>query len=105
MGRSREERRSESPIDEEKHPPFAPEVDLPPDPAGELLVRGRAFFEKVRRLLWQGVAEPGTRHDAVLTLAGYHLVNIRLVSAEVRRDVDGETVQGIARLRAITEPL
>ena len=43
--------------------------------------------------------------DAVLTLAGYHLVNIRLVSAEVRRDVDGETVQGIARLRAITEPL
>jgi hypothetical protein len=50
-------------------PPEDP--DLPPDPAGGRLVRGRAFLEKVRRLLLEGVAEPSTRHDAVLTLAFY----------------------------------
>jgi hypothetical protein len=70
-GRSRKGKRSESPINEDQLPPAAPEVDLPPDPAVGPLVRGRAFFEKVRRLLWQGVTEASTRHDAVLTLAFY----------------------------------
>jgi hypothetical protein len=32
------------------------------------LVRGPAFWRKVERLLSSGVTEPGTRHDAVLTL-------------------------------------
>jgi hypothetical protein len=52
-------------------PPFAQEVDVSPDPAGDRVVRGRAFKEKVRRLLEHGVTEPSTRHDAVLTLAFY----------------------------------
>jgi hypothetical protein len=34
-------------------------------------VRGRAFKEKVRRLLSDGITEPSTRHDAVLTLSFY----------------------------------
>jgi len=45
--------------------------DVPPERAGDPGVRGRAFKEKVQRLLAQGVIEPGTRHDAVLTLAFY----------------------------------
>lgn len=56
---------------EKKSPPSAPEVDLPPDLAGGQLVRGLAFKRKVRRLLAEGITEPGTRHDAVLTLAFY----------------------------------
>ena len=51
--------------------PAAREVDVPPDVAGGRVVRGRAFKEKVRRLLEHGVTEPSTRHDAVLTLAFY----------------------------------
>jgi len=34
-------------------------------------VRGRVFKEKVRRLLSDGITEPSTRHDAVLTLSFY----------------------------------
>lgn len=57
--------------DENLIPPFAQDVDRPPDPAGDPGVRGRAFREKVQGLLTRGVTEPGTRHDAVLTLAFY----------------------------------
>jgi hypothetical protein len=44
-GRSRKRKRSESPIPDEQRSPSALEADLPPDPAGGRLVRGRAFFE------------------------------------------------------------
>ncbi len=43
-------------------------------------------------------------HDADLTLEGHHLVNLQQEFADVRRDPDGETFHGIARLRAVTEP-
>jgi hypothetical protein len=49
----------------------AREVDVPPVPAADPGVRGRAFKEKVRRLLLDGITEPSTRHDAVLTLSFY----------------------------------
>jgi hypothetical protein len=52
-------------------PPSAQDIDRPPDLAGDSGVRGRAFREKVQVLLTRGVKEPGTRHDAVLTLAFY----------------------------------
>jgi hypothetical protein len=52
-------------------PPSARDVDRPLDLAGDLVVRGRAFREKVQGLLTHGVTEPSTRHDAVLTLAFY----------------------------------
>lgn len=57
--------------DENLIPPSAQDIDRPPDPAGDSGVRGRAFREKVQGLLTRGVTEPGTRHDAVLTLAFY----------------------------------
>lgn len=60
-----------SPINENALPPSAEKVDPSPDSAGGRLVRGRAFLEKVKRLLWEGVTEPCTRYDAVLTLAFY----------------------------------
>jgi len=49
----------------------AREDDVPPVPTADSGVRGRAFKEKVRRLLSDGITEPSTRHDAVLTLSFY----------------------------------
>lgn len=44
-------------------------------------------------------------HDAALTLDGHRLINLRHEFSDARRDPDGETVHGIARYRAVTEPL
>ena len=43
-------------------------------------------------------------HEAVLPLGDWRLVNLRIESTEARRESDGETYQGIVRLRAVTEP-
>ena len=43
-------------------------------------------------------------HDQALTLSGHRLVNLRHEHSEVRRDPDGDTIHGIARFRAVTEP-
>jgi hypothetical protein len=69
-GRARK-RSGSDPIPDERRSPPAREVDVPPVPAVGPWVRGRAFKEKVRRLLLEGITEPSTRHDAVLTLAFY----------------------------------
>lgn len=53
-----------------------------------------AIMEAVRNAL----------NDATLSLAGHHLVNLRHEFSEARREPDGETIHGIVRLRAITEP-
>ncbi|ALK10123.1 DUF3168 domain-containing protein [Blastochloris viridis] len=42
--------------------------------------------------------------DAPLALAGHHLANLRIATAEVRRDGDGRTYRGRIRIRAVTEP-
>jgi hypothetical protein len=44
-------------------------------------------------------------HDQPLTLAGHKLINLRSDFSEARRDTDGVTFRGIARFRAVTEPL
>lgn len=44
-------------------------------------------------------------HDAPLTLADHHLVNLRLESSDTRRERDGATYRVIARFRAVLEPL
>ena len=44
-------------------------------------------------------------HDRALTLSGHRLVNLRHEFSETRRDADGETLHGLVRLRALTEPL
>jgi hypothetical protein len=44
-------------------------------------------------------------HDQPLALTGHRLVNLRQEASEVRRDADGETTQGVVRLRAVTEPV
>ena len=43
-------------------------------------------------------------HDQPLTLTGHRLINLRHEFSEARRDPDGETIHGIARFRAVTEP-
>ena len=42
---------------------------------------------------------------AALTVADFQLINLQFVSADMRREEDGETYHGIIRFRAITEPL
>ncbi len=44
-------------------------------------------------------------HDRALPLAGHRLINLRHDFSEARRDPDGDTIHGIIRLRAVTEPL
>jgi hypothetical protein len=44
-------------------------------------------------------------HDAALSLAGHRLINLRHEFSEARRDADGITFRGLARFRAVTEPL
>jgi hypothetical protein len=42
-------------------------------------------------------------HDANLALDGHHLVNLRFVATETRREADGATWRGTIRFRAVTE--
>jgi Protein of unknown function (DUF3168) len=44
-------------------------------------------------------------HDASLALDGHSLVNLRFEFADIFRDEDGETMRGVVRYRAVTEPL
>jgi Protein of unknown function (DUF3168) len=44
-------------------------------------------------------------HDQSLSLIGHRLINLRHDFSEARRDPDGETIHGIVRLRAVTEPI
>ncbi len=43
-------------------------------------------------------------HDRALSLSGHRLVNLRHEVSEARRHPDGETVHGLVRFRAVTEP-
>ena len=43
-------------------------------------------------------------HEAALTVTGHNLINIRFVFADAFRRSDGETYQGVARFRAVTQP-
>ena len=70
VGRARKRSSFPQVLDEKRSPP-AQEDDVPLGFAGAAGVRGRAFKEKVRKLLLDGITEPSTRHDAVLTLAFY----------------------------------
>lgn len=44
-------------------------------------------------------------HDQPLTLIGHRLVNFRHEFTETRRETDGETIRGLVRFRAVTEPI
>jgi hypothetical protein len=70
-GSSVDRGRSDSPIPDPFLTPSAPDVDLPPDPMGAVLVCGLAFKVKVRTYLRAGITASSTRHDAVLCLVFY----------------------------------
>jgi hypothetical protein len=42
-------------------------------------------------------------HDGALALDGHRLINLRHTASEITREDDGETLEGIARFRAVTE--
>jgi hypothetical protein len=43
-------------------------------------------------------------HDRPLSLVDHSLINLRHEYSEPRRTSDGETIRGLARFRAVTEP-
>lgn len=43
-------------------------------------------------------------HETALTITGQRLVSFRHETSDAMRGADGETYQGIARFRAVTEP-
>lgn len=43
-------------------------------------------------------------HGAALTLDGHRLVNLRVTYGDVFRSADARMVQGVVRVRAVTEP-
>ncbi len=45
-----------------------------------------------------------TLDGAALTLDGHKLIDIRFLSADFRRETDGETYRAVLRFRAVTEP-
>ena len=61
--------------------------------------RGRAEAQAIIDLMRTSL------HDKPLTLTDHHLVNLRTEFADARRDPDGETIHGMLRLRAVTEPI
>lgn len=69
--RSRGRRKAASSNNPTLTTPSAEGVGSAEVPAGGKLVRGRAFMEKVGRLLLEGVTQVAGRYDAVLTLTFY----------------------------------
>lgn len=59
---------------------------------------GRKEIKRILAALYDAL------HEAALTLTGHRLVNIRYVFGDAFRRQDGETYQGVARFRAVTEP-
>jgi hypothetical protein len=55
----------------------------------------QAILDAVRRLL----------HDQSFTLIDHRLVNLRHQTSDTRRNADGETLHGVCRFRALTEPV
>ncbi len=68
-----------------------------------LHVWSRATGEREVHLIMSVLRE--RLHDGALTIAGHRLVNLRQEFQGTRRDGDGETYHGIARYRAVTEPV
>lgn len=55
----------------------------------------QAILDQVRGLL----------HDQPLPLTNHRLINLRHEFSDSRRDPDGQTIHGLCRLRAVTEPV
>jgi Protein of unknown function (DUF3168) len=54
----------------------------------------QSILEAIRNLL----------HDQPLILIDHRLINLRHELSDTRRDPDGETIHGLCRFRAVTEP-
>ncbi len=68
-----------------------------------LHVWSRAAGKKEAHAVMRAVRQ--ALHDQPLTLEDHRLVNLRHDCSGTARDPDGETVHGIVRFRAVTEPL
>lgn len=62
-------------------------------------VNGERMAHQIMSALRDGL------HDAALTLSGFKLVNLRHEFSDSFRDADGETIHGVVRYRAVTEPV
>lgn len=77
------------------------------DPGTEHVLTLHVWSKAAGRMEAQSIsaAIQSVLHDAALTLSGHRLVNLRHELSEARRDSDGETIHGLVRFRAVTEPL
>lgn len=66
-------------------------------------VWSRAAGKKEAHAIMRAVRQ--SLHDQPLPLEDHRLVNLRHEISDAARDADGETVHGIVRFRAVTEPL
>jgi hypothetical protein len=67
-----------------------------------LRVWSKAGGEKEVHLVLEAIR--AALHEAPLTLDGHRLVHLRHETSDAMRGADGETYQGVARFRAVTEP-
>lgn len=67
-----------------------------------LRVWSKAGGEKEVHLMLEAIR--AALHEAALTPAGHRLVSLRHELSDAVREPDGETYQGVARFRALTEP-
>lgn len=67
-----------------------------------LRVWSKAGGEKEVHLVMEALR--AALHEASLTLTGHRLVSLRHEMSDAMRGADGETYQGVARFRAVTEP-
>jgi hypothetical protein len=77
------------------------------DTGAEHLITVRAWSksggEKEVHLMLEAIRN--ALHEASLSVTGHPLVSIRHETSDALRGADGETYQGIARFRAVTEPM
>ncbi len=77
------------------------------DPGSEHVLTLHIWSKAAGRKEAQAIAAAiqSALHDAALSLSGHRLVNLRHEHSEARRDPDGETIHGLVRFRAVTEPV
>jgi len=69
-----------------------------------LHVWSQAYGRKQVQSLMAAIRSALHENEAAITLSGNALITLRHELSEVRREPDGDTLRGLVRFRAVTEP-